>query len=84
MKRTPKAIALRTRCAERTRAMQPIQLVCRCVLYAYAQVCAKTCALFSQNVCIRDDRGHKCNKKTIATILRIYTLTDRDRERRRV
>ena len=53
MKRISMATALRTRCAERTRAMQ---LVCMC---AYAQVCANTCARFSQSACVRDDMGHK-------------------------
>ena len=47
MKRTPMATALRTRCAERTRATQ---LVCVC---AYAQVCANTCTvLFTERLCL--------------------------------
>mgnify|MGYP007123080618 CR=1 FL=1 len=47
MKRTPMATALRTCCAERTRAMQ---LVCMC---AYAQVCADTCTvLFTERLCL--------------------------------
>ena len=49
MKRTPVATALRTRCAERTRAMQ---LVCMC---AYAQVCANTCTVFFMRICVRED-----------------------------
>ncbi len=57
MKRTPVATALRTCCAERTRAMQPMQLACMCVLCVYAQVCTNTCARFSQNVCVRNDMG---------------------------
>ena len=48
MKITPKATAQRTRCAERTRAMQ---LVCMC---AYAQVCATTCTvLFTEHLCLK-------------------------------
>ena len=34
MKRTPEATALRTRCAECTRATQPMQLACMCALCA--------------------------------------------------
>ena len=50
MKRTPEATALRTRCAECTRATQPMQLACMC---AYAQVCATTCTvLFTKRLCL--------------------------------
>ena len=49
MKRISKATALRTRCAERTRAMQ---LVCMC---AYAHVCANTCTVLFMGSCVRED-----------------------------
>ena len=45
MKRTPMATALRTRCAERTRAMQ---LVCMCALCA-SYACT---ALFTERLCL--------------------------------
>ena len=53
MMRTPKATALRTRCAERTRAMQ---LVCMCasILAPY----------FSQNVCVWKDMRCKYEFET--------------------
>ncbi len=44
MKRTPVAAALRTCCAERTRAMQ---LVCMCASY--------TCTVLFMGICFRED-----------------------------
>ena len=55
MKRISKATALRTRCAERTRAMQPMQLACMCALCAYAHVCANTCTVLFMGSCVRED-----------------------------
>ncbi len=60
MQRPPAATALRTRCAERTHAMQSMQFACMC---AYAHVCAITCTFFSQNVCVRDDMVNKYERK---------------------
>ena len=45
MKRTPMATALRTCCAERTRATQ---LVCVCA--------SDTCIVFFMGICVRKDR----------------------------
>ena len=44
MKRTPMATALRTRCAERTRAMQ---LACMCA--------SRTCTVFFIGICVGKD-----------------------------
>ena len=44
MKRIPKATALRTRCAERTRAMQ---LACMCA--------SSTCTVLFMDICVRED-----------------------------
>ena len=55
MKRTPMATALRTCCAERTRAMQPMQLACMCALCAYAQTCANTCTVYFKCICVREE-----------------------------
>ena len=55
MKRTPEATALRTRCAECTRATQPMQLACMCALCAYAQVCADTCTVLFMGIPVQED-----------------------------
>ena len=52
MKRKPVETALRTCCAERTRAMQ---LACMCALFAYAQVCADTCNVLFMGICVRKE-----------------------------
>ena len=66
MKRTPVAAALRIHCAERTRAMQPMQLACMCAL------CASILApYFSQYVCVWKDMRCKLGKRLLTAGLAV-------------